>query len=496
MKRTHKLNGIFNVLMAFAFLPAYAQFKEGNIVLPEVERGKIANCKVFSKWKPAKAFLKHNPDFLKNGSYSMTDVYIKKGHKHRLGYSRVVHNGLIIPASTSFTSATYPAVYVPSDRMINTSGNVYIQVLRGSNSLSKFPLCKGGNTHKRKNTGYFSSYAEAAYNPDLRNSYANLNNYYKQKTKEITARKFTNPVYISDIGSFRINPEKYSLKDIFLEFEFVDVQSVTEHYLAEDMILYFPVPYLSYFVLWNYALMITKRKSGAGYPSNLLLQLHVKNHAGQEIKTYKQAIFMKERHLVGWIAGQNYSISTLGLVLKQGLPAATENLISQFAEDTAVMNQINDNNQKTDEFARLCQYLNRWLCFQTKLNEIRDAKTSIETSINNLRANLTGAGITSPLSYNSGLNDVSIPSNASAGAIAGEIACIAILDFGIYIITSAVNQSNRSSQIFVLQNEYNELWQQYQQLTQEEEAARKKVHNNTDAILEIMKAITLNQNYF
>ena len=496
MKRTHRLNSIFNVLIAFAFLPAYAQVKEGSIALPEVESSKIANCRVFSRWKPAKSFLKHNPDFLKDGSYSMSDTYIKKGRKHRLGYGRVVHNGLIIPASTNFTSVTYPAVYVPSDKMIHTGGNVFIQVLRGSNSLSKFPLCKGGNTHKRENARYFSSYAEAAYNPDLKKSYASLNNYYKQKTKEITARKFTDLVYISDIGSFRINPEKYSLKDIFLEFEFVDVQSVTEHYLAEDMVLYFPVPYFSFFVPWNYALMTTKRKSGAGYPSNLLLQLHVKNHAGREIKTYKQAIFVKERHLVGWIAGVNYSISNLGLVFQQALPSAIENLISQFAEDTAVMNQINENNQKTDEFAKLCPSLNRWLCLQTKLNEITDAKTSMGTSINNLHANLTGAGLIPPISYNSGLNNVTIPSNASAGAVAGEIAGIVVLDIGISMITSAANQAQRRNQIFALQNKYNDLWQQYQQLTQEEAAARKEVRNNTDAILDIMKVATLTQNYF
>jgi len=426
----------------------------------------------------------------------MSDTYIKKGHKHRLGYGRVVHNGLIIPASTNFTSATYPAVYVLSDKKIHTGGNVYIQVLRGSNSLSKFPLCKGGNTRKRKNARYFSSYAEAAYNPDLKKSYASLNNYYKQKIKEITERKFTDPVYISDIGSFRINPEKYGLKDIFLEFEFVDLQSVTEHYLAEDLVLYFPVPYFSFFVPWNYALMTTKRKSGAGYPSNLLFQLHVKNHAGQEIKTYKQAIFVKERHLVGWIAGVNYSISNLGLVFQQALPSAIENLISQFAEDTAVMNQINDNNHKTDEFARLCPSLNRWLCLQTKLNEITDAKTSIETSINNLRANLNVAGITSPISYNSGLNNVSIPSNAGAGAVAGEIAGIAVLDFGIYIIAAAVIKAQNSRQIIALENEYNSLSQQYQQLIKEEAEARKEVQDDTGAVIELMKAVTPNPNVY
>ncbi len=495
MSRTHKLNGIFNVLMAFFCLPVYAQVKDGNIILPTVEYGKTANCKVFSIWKPAKEFLKHNPDFLKDGSYSMSDSYIKKGHKRKLGYKRVRQNGLIIPANTTFTSGTYPALYVPSDKKINTVGNVYIQVLRGSNSLSKFPLGKGHHAHKRKNTGYFSSYAEAAYNPDLKNSYANLNNYYKQRTKELAERKFTNPVYISDVGSFRTYPTEYGLNDLFLEFEFVDVQSATEHYLASDMFLYFPVPCLMFWWPWNYALITTRRKSGAGYPSNLLLQLHVKDHAGKEIKTYKQAVFVKERHLVGWAAGQNYSISTLGMILRQALPAAMENLISQFAEDTAVMKQINDRTQKTQEFARRYPSLNRWLSLQSKLNEISDAKTSLEISMNKLRTDLDRAGVSAPTGYNSGLGsalgDVTIPSNANAGAVAGAMVGIIILDFGIYAITNAVNKSREARQIVALESEYNNLSQQYQQLITEEAKTRKEAsQNDTDAVKEMSKVIT------
>jgi hypothetical protein len=417
-------------------LGASAQTSIGNIMLPTVEPAKNSNCKIFSRWTPSKNFLNNNPDFLKDGSYKLSTSLIKRGRKGK-------HNLKFISLFdyTEVSSSDYPAVWVSSEKKINTGGNVYVEVL----GRDRFPLAKGTKAHNNKNIGYIDNYSNVVRNPNLKNAYNNLNNYYKEKAKEISARKFISPAYIANLGNAP-DSIKSRASDIFFDFEFTGAQSVNDHFLAPDIVYYSSVLFFFFSYLpWNIALTATRKNSSAVYPSNLLMELHVKDFEGKDIKTYSQAVFVNERHLVTRLLVWNKNrTSTKGLILRQALPAAMESLISQAAEDSATINGILEKNKKRDDAISSNPGLVNYVHLKEYLVTIKDSIWSIAQSLAEVNRKIAALEHqNNPVD----LNGANIPGNASLGGALIFIAAMA----AVQGITNGINNSVVIRQINYLQ---------------------------------------------
>jgi hypothetical protein len=375
-------------------IPAVAQTR---ITLPEVAAAKNRGCKVFSTWKPSKKFLQHNPSFLQDGSYTMSVQLI---NRRKFNY-RVFHVGF--PGHTLFTSAEYSAVQVLSSKKITTDGTTYVQLFGRNDSDALYPI-QGPANIMVSTTGYDFS---AAF-PKLLRGYDKLNKQYKQETQTVAGEKFSCRVDIPDLGYTLTDTAHASLHDLFFQFEYVESQAVNNHFLTSYLAT-FP-PFLWEFLPWSYPLIFTRKKSNDVYPSNLLLKLHVKNGAGEEIKTYGQVIFVREKHKSSQMMG-NAASYTAQIIFKQALPVAMENLLSRFAEDTAATKYIDERNRRLDELVRRYPELATYLAQQCELATINDTKHLLEQSINEITKEIIQ--LCGAVNAN---NSLDAPVNPSAGA--------------------------------------------------------------------------------
>ncbi len=394
-------------------LPCMPSTAQTNITLPKVAPAINKGCKVFSTWAPSKKFLRNNPWFLQDGRYSMSVQHINR----RKANYRMFH--VAFPRHTEFTSAEYSATQVLSSKKITTEGSAHIQLFSRNDSDAMFYIPGQGNAMVGT-TGYDFSVAF----PKLKPGYDKLNEHYKRETQAVADKRFNCPVDIPDLGYTLTDTIHASLHDLFFQFEYVESQAVNNHFLACYLASFPPV--ICAFLPWSYPLLFTRKKSNDAYPSNLLVKLHVRNGAGEDIKTYGQVVFVRERHHSS-VPLANAPWNTAILIFKQALPVAMDNLLSRFAEDTAITNALNERNRRMDELVHWHPELAKYLALQRELATIADTKHLLEQSINEINQEMILLGVT--IGTN---NSVNAPVNSSgsvaadkatvfAGAVAGTI---------------------------------------------------------------------------
>ena len=391
------------VIAILLSIPATAQTQ---ITLPKVATARHRGCKVFSTWRPSKKFLRNNPSFLQDGSYSMSVQHI---NRRKFNY-RVFH--VAFPVHTQFTSAEYSAVQVKSSKKITTDGTAHIQLFARNDSDALYPVMGPGNMMV-VTTGYDFS----AQFPKLKRSYDELDAQYKHETQSVADKKFSCPVDISDLGYTVTDTTHVDRHDLFFQFEYVESQAVNNHFLTSYLATF---PPLIWGILpWSYPFIFTRKKSNDAYPSNLLVKLNVRNGAGENIKTYGQVVFVREKHHASQMMG-NAAPFTAVLIFKQALPAAMENLLNRFAEDTVVQSEIKDRNQRVDAVVRRYPELAKYAAQQRELAGIDDSKHLLAQSINEI-----GREIFQLSCARGANNSVYTPVDPSASASANIVAGVA-----------------------------------------------------------------------
>jgi hypothetical protein len=410
----NKYGAALFVQMFSILLLCTSSVAQTGVILPKVAAAKNRGCKVFSTWKPAKKFLKHNPTFLQDGSYSMSVQYI---NRRKYNY-RAFH--VNFPRHTQFTSAEYSAVQVLLSKKIMIDGTVHIQLFGMNDSDAMYPVMGSGNAMVGT-TGYDFSVSF----PELKKGYDKLNEHYKQEAQAVADKKISCPVDITDLGYTLTDTTYASLHDLFFQFEYVEAQAVNNHFLTCYLASY--PPFISGFLPWTYPLLFIRKKSSDAYPSNILMKLHVRNGAGEDIKTYGQVVFVREKHHSSQPLA-NAPWNTAQLIFKQALPVAMENLLSRFAEDTAVTNGIKERNRRMDELVRQYPELAKYLAKQRELATIADTKLLLKQSINEINKQMILLG--GVMGENNAANRTVNPSGSAAAdmgtAAAGAIGSVII----------------------------------------------------------------------
>lgn len=300
----------------------FAQFSlsEGEtpqqVVFPLMKEYSDKLITIQPTWKPSKQFLKDNPNFLKDGSYKLNSGMLSKSEL------RLMDMYPYYPSRfRNMNSGTFPATVAQSDKKLDFVDMVHFTFTMSNEAGIKLPLSK-----KWMLVDEVSAEVEGLE--------ALCRRYDERFTSAVQQLVFSKgiPQYeVSPVPSSLYGQKEISINGLVFDFQCLGVWSYSKNYPATFFWLF--APPLAYLIppTPNYwIIMRAKRPGGDYYPSNAIFRLNVKDVTGNIIKTYQQAIFVGEKHI---LYKTNQRSAACREILLSSLPVAMESLINRFLND-------------------------------------------------------------------------------------------------------------------------------------------------------------------
>lgn len=361
-------------------LPAFGQFSisEGTStekpVFPTLEKYSDNLMSIFPSWTPGTKFLKENPSFLTDGSYKLSSSMIHRGEPNLMKAFP-----FFSPRFININSSTFPATFSQSDKKFDFVERVHFTFTMNDDAGIMLPLSK-----KWRLVDEVSS---EIYGLDkLVRAYDDR---FSSSVSQLVSKKAISKYEVSPVPSSLYGEKDMSVNDLVLDFQCLGTWS----YLKKDNELLWafapPAGYLIPVLPNFWAFWIVKHKGSDYYPSLALYQLNVRDVTGNLIKSYRQAIFIEERHKYYKSNALNLGIRTL---LFQSMPVAMESLVNRFLNDEQAValtrNYMGNLIQRMETNPNLLELAKA----QAKINMYQRRKNSFRGHIEDNRINITNMG--------------------------------------------------------------------------------------------------------
>lgn len=248
-----------------------------QIKLPEVPKAKDDRTEIEGTYIPHGNFLKNNPNFLNDGTYF---------------------------SSSTINSETFPAGAEESSKTLSGLGKIIVQFTQDTSGglIHVIPI-SGLYVFSKTfiDTKGFSDW-DSKY---IIKAYEELNEIYKQSSKEILLKKSVDSFSLCDVTTTEFDKTSFPNSNIIFQFVYVGSN-----------------------ISW-------KNKGSDDFPSNLFCRLIVKTVSGEILKNYSQALFYEGSAHGAFKVGKN-------LALTVTLPIAMENLINRFLNDETTVKIIKE----------------------------------------------------------------------------------------------------------------------------------------------------------
>ncbi|MFM7710544.1 MAG: hypothetical protein ACKO5C_06475 [Ferruginibacter sp.] len=263
--------------------------------------------------------------------------------------------------------------------------------------------------------------------------------------QQLVSKKKISKYEVSPVASSIYGEREMYVNDLVFDFECLGVwcYSKKDNSLLWGLVLpgfaFIPVT-PNFWMLWA-----VKHKGGDYYPSNALFQLNVRDVTGNLIKSYRQAIFIGERHKY-FKSGSIYTVNRD--LLLASLPVAMESLVNRFLNDEQTLANTQRHLQNLRKKEQQNPNLLELARAQAKLNMLYRRKSSFVAQLGENANNIQQLG-NSTQSFGQYLNtqqqlnravytDPTQQQMANLGSTAG-------LMLGNMFVKGAINQNAREA---------------------------------------------------
>ena len=371
---------LFLVLFSTLTLSAIGQFSisddkpKEKPVFPVLKKYSDNLMTIEPTWKPGKKFLKENPSFLTDGSYKLSSSMIHRGEPNLM--KAYPHYS---PRYININSSMFPATFTQSEKKLDFAERVHFTFTMNDDAGIYLPLSKKWRLVDEV-------VSEIHGLDDLVRKY---DQQFSQSVGQLAGKKAIAAFDVSPVPSSLYGEKGLSVNDLVLDFQCFGVWSYLK---SSNELLWAFVPPIGYLIpaLPNFwAFWIVKHKGSDYYPSLALYQLNVRDVTGNLIKSYRQAIFIGERHKYYKANALSLGIRTL---LFQSMPVAMESLVNRFLNDDQAValtrNYMGNLTQRLEANPNLLELAKA----QAKLNMYQRRKNSFRGHIEENRINITNMG--------------------------------------------------------------------------------------------------------
>ncbi len=332
-----------------------------NIQFPKVEPFSSGPIKIFSEWTPSQKFLKLNPNFLKDGSYQLSEDLLTKNDKYFNSDAKGGYN-CFPEIFRNIGSDEFPATYEMRVHSRNNS-----DVLKGVHfTFTCNQELKNNLPYDRRNT--FAQEAEIDID-DIGKNLSELNSIFNIASGKIASENNIKKYEVVDFARSEYGNTFLEPSDVILDFQCIGIISTNKGKMWIPFLL--PVPGVSILLPPNmYYVFFAKHKQGS-YPSTCLYQLNVKDVTGKIIKSYKQAIFIGEKHRIE----NSFSRETDEYpLLKSSMKVGMQSLLNRFLNDEAAVQNTQLITQQWDELKNENPTMVEMIRAKARLNHFESMK--------------------------------------------------------------------------------------------------------------------------
>lgn len=319
----------------FLFVTSNAQ----QVEFPVLEPYKSVKMEIYPEWKPSKRFLDQNPDFLINGTYQLTEeIFPRKVYNLLKGYKNTRPSNVFSEKLVEINSKSFPATFTPYYRKNKIITPIHFLFSLGNEFGTETPMSKT-KTRLKDEIDIDIYDLSAEVNP--------LNTSFKSACQSIIDEKNIKKYEISDFGRSSYGASFLTPADLVFEFKCLGSLSTTKSILGKYLIPMLP-PVVGFVLPSHIYFYYFHKNKQADYPSLCLYQLNVKDVEGKLIKSYRQAIFIGERHTYQ-LNGRHDEHEKI--LLQHTMKVAMQSLVNQYLKD-----------DKTYELSK--QIATQWLEYQ------------------------------------------------------------------------------------------------------------------------------------
>ncbi|MFM7710543.1 MAG: hypothetical protein ACKO5C_06470 [Ferruginibacter sp.] len=290
----------------------------GKVVFPVLENYSNKFVRILPTWQPSKKFLKDNPNFLKDGSYKLNSGMVSKMEKRWMDSYPYFPSRFL-----NINAGNFPAIFAQSDKKLDFLDMAHFTFTMNDEADIPIPLDK-----KWRLVDEVSIELQGLENLSRR-----LDERFQYAAQKLAAKKSISNYETSPITSSLYGDKQMSVNGLVFDFQCMGLWSYTRKNTGPFWIL---VPFGAVFVppTPNFiAMWLAKHNGGNYFPSNALYQLNVKDVTGNLIKSYRQAIFIGEKHVYHRTGSRRVVLRDLFL---NSLPVAMESLVNQFLNDEQI----------------------------------------------------------------------------------------------------------------------------------------------------------------
>ena len=368
------------IFLVLIYSVASAQFSisenvtTGNVVFPVLEEYSNKFVRILPNWKPGKKFLKDNPTFLKDGSYKLNSGMVSKMEKRWMASYPYYPSRFL-----NINSGNFPAIFSQSDKLLDFLDMAHFTFTMNDEADIAIPLDK-----KWRLVDEVSIELQGLENLSRKHE-----DRFRNAVQELASKKRISNYETSPITSSLYGEKQMSVNGLVFDFQCMGLWSYTRKNSGPFWIL---VPFGAVFVPLTpnfYAMWFAKHNGGDYFPSNALYQLNVKDVTGNLIKSYRQAIFIGEKHVYHRTDSRSVVVRDLFL---NSLPVAMESLVNQFLNDEQTLvitkNHLINLSQKKETNPNLLELAKA----QARINMLYRRKTSFLWRIGINKNNITQMG--------------------------------------------------------------------------------------------------------
>jgi hypothetical protein len=360
--------------------PTFAQFslaEEGpveKVVFPVFPKYSDKNLTILPTWTPGKKFLKDNPNFLKDGSYKLNSGMVRKTEPYMMDAYPFYSTRFI-----NINSGSFPATFAESGKKLDFLDKVHFTFTMSPEANIKLPL-------SRKWMLVDEITAEV---DGLQSLVKRYDEAFSRSVQQLVIKKVIPQHEITPIPSSLYGENGMSVNELVFDFQCLGVWSYTKNDkslfwgLVPPAFAFIPVT-PNFWMFW-----MVKHSGGDYFPSTALFQLNVKDVTGNLIKSYRQAIFIGEKHKYF----KSNSIYTVNRdLMLQSMPMAMESLVNRYLLDepmlTATQNHLKNLALKSQANPNLLELAKA----QAKVNMLYRRKTSMLWRIGMNKDNIAQMG--------------------------------------------------------------------------------------------------------